>query len=80
MEANQQGYIKAATEFEMELSGLINKHSAENKSGSPDFILAAYLNDCLTAYNKAVAWRDAWHSPQGVPADARYTGPFVSRQ
>ena len=72
--------LEEVTEFEKELSSLINKHSAEQKSDTPDFVLAAYLNDCLTAYNKTVAWNKAWHSPDGVPLNARLTGPPTQRQ
>lgn len=52
-----------ATEFEKELSALINKYSGEQDSNTPDFILAAYLSDCLLAFNKATAWRSSWYSP-----------------
>lgn len=35
------------TTFKKELETLINKHSVENGSNTPDFILANYLNQCL---------------------------------
>ena len=47
--------------FEKELTELINKHSLENGSNTPDFILAKYLNDCLTTFNKATKERDKWY-------------------
>ena len=47
--------------FEKELSALINKYSQENLSNTPDFILAEYLNSCFTAFNKAVKARDRWY-------------------
>ena len=31
----------------------INRVSRENKSNTPDFILAEYLTDCLSAFEKA---------------------------
>lgn len=40
--------------FRKELESLINKHTLENESDTPDFILAEYLKDCLKAYDKAV--------------------------
>lgn len=43
--------------FEQELSELINRHSLEGGSGTPDYVLAAYLVKCLTAYNETVANR-----------------------
>jgi len=33
--------------FKQELEHLINKHSMENRSNTPDFILADYLVRCL---------------------------------
>jgi hypothetical protein len=46
--------------FQEELESLLNRNSMENDSGTPDFILAAYLQDCLTAFNKTVIARAAW--------------------
>lgn len=46
-----------APKFKIELAALINKHSKENGSDTPDFILAKYLNDCLKAFNKAMLLR-----------------------
>ena len=40
-------------EFEKELQALLNKYSMENPSNTPDFILAAYLSNCLRAFNLA---------------------------
>jgi hypothetical protein len=58
-----------------ELAGLINSHSLENGSNTPDFILAAYLLNCLTVFDHANNWNTAWHSKDGVPADWRENGP-----
>jgi len=43
--------------FRKELETLINKHSMENGSNTPDFILAEYLTDCLHAFDKATNQR-----------------------
>jgi hypothetical protein len=40
--------------FQEELENLINRHSKENGSNTPDYILAKYLNDCLDAFNSAL--------------------------
>lgn len=48
------------SEFQKELSSLINKYSRENMSDTPDFILAQYLEGCLTNYSIAVTKRDQW--------------------
>lgn len=47
--------------FEKELEALLNRFSQENGSDTPDFILAKYLNDCLTAWNHAVVAREKWY-------------------
>ena len=39
--------------FRAELIDLINRHSKESRSDTPDFILAEYLIECLNAYDKA---------------------------
>lgn len=55
--------------FEHEVSEVINRHSKENPSGTPDFILAAYLTGCLDVYNKTVVHRANWRSePVELPA------------
>jgi len=46
--------------FEEELRALINKHSLENMSGTPDFILAGFLQNVLTDWNHATRARDRW--------------------
>ena len=47
--------------FEEELTELINRHSQENGSDTPDSILAEYLCDCLDFYGKAIRARDKWY-------------------
>jgi hypothetical protein len=49
------------TEFRDELQQLINRHSREGASGTPDFVLAKYLDACLGAYGEAVTARDEWY-------------------
>jgi len=68
-----------STQFEKELSSLINKYSGENCSDTPDYILADYLGACLAAFNKASVWRKEWFSPHGVKAEHRDDGPTISR-
>lgn len=50
--------------FRRELMNVINKHSKENGSNTPDFILAEYLTDCLKAFDKATKYRDNWYGYQ----------------
>lgn len=56
--------------FQDELEALINKHSVEQASNTPDFILAHFLNSCLDAFNHSVVVRDTWH---GHDSKIRYT-------
>lgn len=49
------------TDFREGLEKLINMNSLENGSGTPDFILAEYLTDCLSCFDKAVRQREAWY-------------------
>ena len=46
--------------FEKELEKLINKHSIENGSDTPDFLLTKYLMGCLHNYNSATNARDKY--------------------
>ena len=48
-------------EFKKDLVTIINKHSMESQSNTPDFILAEYLVNCLYAYNKAVSNKVHWN-------------------
>jgi len=48
-------------EFRHELEALINKHSMESVSDTPDFILCQYLMGCLAAFELAVIAREQWH-------------------
>jgi len=49
--------------FEQELRALINQHSRENGSNTPDFILAEYLAKCLELFDQTVAKREQWYAP-----------------
>lgn len=44
-----------------DIETVINCHSAEGGSDTPDFILAEYLTDCLAAFDKAVNARESWY-------------------
>lgn len=48
--------------FLNELTELINRHTKENGSNTPDFILAKYLEDSLRVFNEAVNTRSDWYS------------------
>ncbi len=69
-------------DFQTELAALLNKHSIENGSDTPDFILAKYIRGCLAAYEMAINERERWkatpaalpdqHGPEGeAPANPK---------
>lgn len=49
------------TNFRRELETLIYRHSRENESDTPDFILAEYMMSCLQAFEAAVKNRESWY-------------------
>lgn len=72
--------------FQKELQHLINRHSQENASNTPDFILAQYLVSCLLALNLAVQQRETWYGrheltggPKGVHSEPGTTGPIGAK-
>jgi hypothetical protein len=44
-----------------EIAAVLNRHSRENESDTPDFILADYLTNALLAFERAVVRREEWH-------------------
>lgn len=52
--------VAQPTTFLHELTSLINKACKENESDTPDFILAEYIEQSLSAYQNAVKARDKW--------------------
>lgn len=51
-------------DFEGEVRRLINSYSLENRSNTPDHILAEYLVMCLGAFNSATNARSNWYDQQ----------------
>lgn len=52
--------------FRTDLQALINKHSMECGSNTPDFILAKYLAKCLTNFDESVVARDTWYGKRAT--------------
>jgi hypothetical protein len=50
-----------------ELQTALNRHSAENGSNTPDFILARYLERCLLAFDDASVARETWYGQRQKP-------------
>lgn len=55
-----------AISFEEDLMQLLNRHSCEAPSGTPDFVLAKMLTDTLKNFNEAIGLRSEW---RGEPID-----------
>lgn len=55
-----------------EIESAINRASAENGSNTPDFILAEYLMDCLSAFDKASNAREKWYGVEHEPGMAAH--------
>jgi len=53
---------KKYKELMRELSALLNRYSYENRSDTPDFMLAEYMLGCLTVYENTIANRTRWLS------------------
>ena len=53
--------------FKKELEVLINKHSIENESNTPDWLLAQYLLNCLAAFTTATQQRENWYGRDPRP-------------
>jgi len=57
--------------FREDLTYMINKHSKENGSDTPDFLLAEYLENCLNVFDQIIIKRKTWYGHE------KSTTPFV---
>ena len=60
--------------FTEELKILINKRCLEYGSNTPDFILAVFLQKCLSAFELAVNDRDNWYGVHLEPGNITFIG------
>ena len=66
VEADPNAPPQRDVEFTRALGALVNCHSREIGSDTPDYLLADYLMGCLRAYEAATAARDKWCGYRGV--------------
>lgn len=66
--------------FRKELESLVNRHSMESGSNTPDFILAEYLTDCLAAFDKALHERTRWYTKAPPPDQPSPDQPDLRRE
>jgi len=65
---SHMGFPNHQPTFREGLRHIINCHSMENGSDTPDFMLADYLVGCLELYDKTLLARDKWMSrPRWTP-------------
>lgn len=67
--------MTGAGAFREDLEAVINRHSRENGSNTPDFILAEYLIACLVAFDRATRARTEWYAPTPEAPAAAPTPP-----
>lgn len=49
-----------------DIAEVLNRHSRENESDTPDFILAELMVTSLEQFEAVLSWRKQWYSPEGV--------------
>lgn len=60
LEENPVNNVAVPSSLKAELAALLNRHSREILSDTPDFILAQFLINVLKSYEAAIKNRDAW--------------------
>ena len=79
-EASVKDEAETPRTFAQDLERLINKHSQENASNTPDFILAEHLIGCLETFAKTTAARERWYGRGSAsPASGIAPPPDVPR-
>jgi len=65
-----------SAELRDEIAKVLNRHSRENRSDTPDFLLAEYVLDSLDAFDRVTRMRETWYGrgdgggiPMEVAAD-----------
>lgn len=66
-------------DLETELKGILNKHSRENHSNTPDWILAEYMMFCLNAFECAVQKRAEWYGRMDRPGHSQGATGLTSK-
>ena len=66
--------LPESSAFQDEIRAVINKHSKEKGSDTPDFILAEYLVRCLETFDYAIRCRSVYH-PETEYRDAERASP-----
>lgn len=43
-----------------DIAAILNKYSQENRSNTPDYMLADYMLGCLNVYENTISAREKW--------------------
>ena len=62
-------------DFREELQRLVNSHSLENISNTPDWIIAGYLAKCLKALDEAIQQRETFYGRDARPTEMIFPPP-----
>lgn len=57
-----------------ELRALLNRNSRENRSNTPDFVLAGVMMAALTAFEAHTTTRDSWYGISPAPGKGLHAG------
>ena len=63
--------------FRSELAYLMNRYNKEGHSNTPDFLLAQYIEGCVTALNTVINARDVWYGANLAPGAQKDPAPQV---
>lgn len=55
-----------AQKLEQDLERVLNHHSAENESNTPDYVLASLLKNTLATWNLHTKERDRWYGNRSL--------------
>jgi len=69
MEFTASDFAARQEAFRKDLAEVLNRHSMENGSNTPDFLLADYLISCLRALDAAIGMRSKWYGRHDSPRD-----------
>lgn len=58
-------------DLKTDIKNTINRHSAENGSDTPDFILAEYLIGALELFDATTQNREKWYGREPRPVKAK---------
>lgn len=65
--ADSDGEQSTPGDLRKELGELLNRHSLENGSNTPDFVLADLLASALEVFDRAIVERDRWYGGARSP-------------